>query len=202
MSLYTGIYALSCGLNANYSFVLFLIRQLEQLSFELTFDPDLQVWWPYPNDPFVCKHGETAVIEGQGHGQKLGHFWGDIWCLWNTFERNYITHQFHRLKVIVFSSISQHFIFCNFSFSFTKTDLINIVQQTIYDDTIFSGEKTLKCFTTLYNLNIVHSLKYQAPSSSTFLSNRRFNLLFNLSKLTCIHLSETDCKLRNYRYKY
>lgn len=124
------IYALSCGLNANYSFVLFLIRQLEQVSFELTFDPDLQVWWPYPNDPFVCKHGETAVVEGQGHGQKLGHFCGDIWCLWNTFERNYITHQFHRLKVIVFSSISQHFIFCNFSFSFTKTDLINIVQQT------------------------------------------------------------------------
>lgn len=152
MSLYTGIYALSCGLNANYSFFLFLIRQLEQLSFELTFDPDLQVWWPYPNDPFVCKHGKAAVVEGQGHGQKLGHFCGDIWCLWNTFERNYITHQFHGLKVIVFSSISQHFIFCNFSFSFTKTDLINIVQQTIYDDTIFSGEKTLKCFATLYNL--------------------------------------------------
>lgn len=128
MSLY--IYALSCGLNANYSFVLFLIWQLEQLSFELTFDPDLQVWWPYPNDPFVCKHGKAAVVEGQGHGQKLGHFCGDIWCLWNTFERNYITHQCHGLKVIVFSSISQHFIFCNFSFSFTKTDLINIVQQT------------------------------------------------------------------------
>lgn len=109
--IYIYIYALSCGLNVNYSFVLFLIRQLEQLSFELTFDPDLQVWWPYPNDPFVCKHGETAVVEGQGHGQKLGHFCGDIWCLWNTFERNYITHQFHRLKVIVISSISQHFIF-------------------------------------------------------------------------------------------
>lgn len=107
MSLYTGIYALSCGLNANYSFVLFLIKQSEQLSFVVTFDPDLQVWWPYPNDPFVCKHGETAVVEGQGHGQKLGHFCGDIRCLWNTFERNYITHQFHRLKVIVL--IFKHF---------------------------------------------------------------------------------------------
>lgn len=57
-------------------------------SLVVTFDPDLQVWWPYPNDPFVCKHGKAAVVEGQGHGQKLGHFCGDIWCLWNTFERN------------------------------------------------------------------------------------------------------------------
>lgn len=118
------IYALSCGLNANYSFVLFLIWQLDQLSFVVTFDPDLQVWWPYPNDPFVCKHGETAIVEGQGHGQKLGHFCGDIWCLWNTFERNYITHQFHRLKVIVFSSTVFHSISYFAIFHFHSQKLI------------------------------------------------------------------------------
>lgn len=49
-------------------------------------------------------------------------------------------------------------------------------------------------FTTLYNLNVVHALIYQAPSSPTFLSNLKFNL-----KLTCMHLSAKICKLRNFK---
>lgn len=56
-------------------------------------------------------------------------------------------------------------------------------------------KRNFKVFHNLIQFDIVHALKYQAPSSTSFLSNLRFNL-----KLTCKHLSEKDCKLRNYKY--
>lgn len=48
------------------------------LKSHLTAQANLKIRRANPDDAFVCKHGEAAIVEWEGHGQELGDISGKI----------------------------------------------------------------------------------------------------------------------------
>lgn len=117
----------------------------------------------------------------------------------HTFERNYIKHQCHRLKIIVILSISHPFIFTTFHFTIQYLFICIHINWRNKHSTKgylcwYNFFRQRNYWYVFHNFIQFEYMIYQAPSSPTFLLNLRFNL-----KLTIMRLSAKNCNLRNFK---